>query len=111
HTHTHTLSETACPEQGRSEPEPNLATQGARLEGERTHPGRDASLSQGTLSKTRTLDPPEPRTRPNPLHNHVPLRGCKYSLFYKLDFFFYYSILYYISPMRFLRSHIHENTE
>uniref|UniRef100_A0A8C9RME0 Si:dkey-25g12.4 n=1 Tax=Scleropages formosus TaxID=113540 RepID=A0A8C9RME0_SCLFO len=37
-------------------------TQGVRPEGEGTHPGRDASPSQGTPSGTRTPDPPESRT-------------------------------------------------
>ncbi|KPP76397.1 hypothetical protein Z043_104261 [Scleropages formosus] len=37
---------------------------GMRLEG--THPGRNASPSQGTLSGTRTRDPPESRTRAKP---------------------------------------------
>uniref|UniRef100_A0A8C9SHT9 Zinc finger protein 280D n=1 Tax=Scleropages formosus TaxID=113540 RepID=A0A8C9SHT9_SCLFO len=61
-THTHTLSEAACPERGRSEPEPNLATQGTRPEGEGKHPGQDTSPSHGTPSKTRTPDPPESGT-------------------------------------------------
>uniref|UniRef100_A0A8C9W4I5 Aquaporin 10a n=1 Tax=Scleropages formosus TaxID=113540 RepID=A0A8C9W4I5_SCLFO len=65
----HTLAEAACPEWGHGEPEPNPATQGVRLEGEGTHPGRDASASQGTPSGTRTPGPPECRTWPNPLHN------------------------------------------
>uniref|UniRef100_A0A8D0CL37 Solute carrier family 41 member n=1 Tax=Scleropages formosus TaxID=113540 RepID=A0A8D0CL37_SCLFO len=59
HTHTHTLSVTASAERGRGEPESSPATQGARLEGEGTPPGRDASSSQGTPSRTRTPDPPE----------------------------------------------------
>uniref|UniRef100_A0A8C9S2F7 Patched domain containing 3/pseudo n=1 Tax=Scleropages formosus TaxID=113540 RepID=A0A8C9S2F7_SCLFO len=44
------------------------ATGGIRPEGEGTHPGRDASPPQGTPSGTRTTDPPESRTRSNPLH-------------------------------------------
>uniref|UniRef100_A0A8C9R2V5 Heat shock protein, alpha-crystallin-related, b6 n=1 Tax=Scleropages formosus TaxID=113540 RepID=A0A8C9R2V5_SCLFO len=55
---------------GRGEPEPNPATQGIRLEG--THPGQDASPSQGTPSGTRTPDPPESRTRSNPLRHCTP---------------------------------------
>ncbi|KPP72527.1 ATP-binding cassette sub-family B member 7, mitochondrial-like [Scleropages formosus] len=39
--HTCTLAEAACPKRGRSEPAPNLATQGVRLEWEETYPGRD----------------------------------------------------------------------
>uniref|UniRef100_A0A8C9VNH0 EMAP like 1 n=1 Tax=Scleropages formosus TaxID=113540 RepID=A0A8C9VNH0_SCLFO len=43
------------------------ATQGIRPEGEGTHPGWDVSPPQGTPSRTRTPDPPESRTRSNPL--------------------------------------------
>uniref|UniRef100_A0A8C9TG20 Solute carrier family 2 member 11b n=1 Tax=Scleropages formosus TaxID=113540 RepID=A0A8C9TG20_SCLFO len=38
------MATTACPKQGHGKPEPNLATQGARLEGEGTHLGQDTSL-------------------------------------------------------------------
>uniref|UniRef100_A0A8C9S1B4 alpha-1,2-Mannosidase n=1 Tax=Scleropages formosus TaxID=113540 RepID=A0A8C9S1B4_SCLFO len=50
---------------------PNPATQGARPEGEGTHPGRDASPLQGTPSGTRTPDPLESRTRSNPLFSRI----------------------------------------
>uniref|UniRef100_A0A8C9R022 non-specific serine/threonine protein kinase n=1 Tax=Scleropages formosus TaxID=113540 RepID=A0A8C9R022_SCLFO len=43
------------------------ATRGVRPEGEGTHPGQDASPSQGTPSETRTPDPLESRTWSNPL--------------------------------------------
>uniref|UniRef100_A0A8C9VEU7 AIG1-type G domain-containing protein n=1 Tax=Scleropages formosus TaxID=113540 RepID=A0A8C9VEU7_SCLFO len=46
--------------------EPNPATQGARPEGKGTHPGLDASQSQGTPSRTRTPYPPDSRHRSNP---------------------------------------------
>uniref|UniRef100_A0A8C9RJN5 Glutamate receptor n=1 Tax=Scleropages formosus TaxID=113540 RepID=A0A8C9RJN5_SCLFO len=49
------------------------ATQGVRPEGEGTHPGRDASLSQGTPSGTRTPDPPESRTAVQPTAPPHPL--------------------------------------
>uniref|UniRef100_A0A8D0CGW9 non-specific serine/threonine protein kinase n=1 Tax=Scleropages formosus TaxID=113540 RepID=A0A8D0CGW9_SCLFO len=83
HTHTHTLSETACPKQGCGELEPNPATQGTRLEGEGTHTGRDASPLQGTPSRTRTPDLPESGHRPNlpchcpPQHAHLAILLCQ----------------------------------
>uniref|UniRef100_A0A8C9WCR1 Multidrug and toxin extrusion protein n=1 Tax=Scleropages formosus TaxID=113540 RepID=A0A8C9WCR1_SCLFO len=40
--------------------------------GEGTHPGLDTSPLQGIPSGTQTLDPPESRTRPNPLRHHAP---------------------------------------
>uniref|UniRef100_A0A8C9TAV9 MFSD2 lysolipid transporter B, sphingolipid n=1 Tax=Scleropages formosus TaxID=113540 RepID=A0A8C9TAV9_SCLFO len=69
HTHTHTLTEATCPEWGRSKPEPNPATHDARVEG--THPGQDASPSQGAPNGTRSPDPPESRHRPNPLRHRA----------------------------------------
>uniref|UniRef100_A0A8C9WD99 Uncharacterized protein n=1 Tax=Scleropages formosus TaxID=113540 RepID=A0A8C9WD99_SCLFO len=45
----------------------SLAGEREKLEGEGTHPGRDASPSQGTPSGTGTPDPPESRTWSNPL--------------------------------------------
>uniref|UniRef100_A0A8C9T668 Receptor protein-tyrosine kinase n=1 Tax=Scleropages formosus TaxID=113540 RepID=A0A8C9T668_SCLFO len=67
------MAEAACPEWGHGELEPNPATQGVRMEGEGTHPGRDTSPSQGTPSRTQTPDPPESRTQPNPLRHQTPL--------------------------------------
>uniref|UniRef100_A0A8C9S0G6 Arrestin C-terminal-like domain-containing protein n=1 Tax=Scleropages formosus TaxID=113540 RepID=A0A8C9S0G6_SCLFO len=58
---------------GHGESELNLATQGARLKGEGTHPAGDASPSQGTASRTRTADPPQSRPRTNPLRRCTPL--------------------------------------
>uniref|UniRef100_A0A8C9V9X2 Ig-like domain-containing protein n=1 Tax=Scleropages formosus TaxID=113540 RepID=A0A8C9V9X2_SCLFO len=76
--HTHTPSETACPIRGCGEPEPNLATRGGRLKEERTHLGRDTGPSQGTPSGTRTPEPPESKTRSNPLRHRTPVRATSF---------------------------------
>uniref|UniRef100_A0A8C9W902 Leucine rich repeat containing 74B n=1 Tax=Scleropages formosus TaxID=113540 RepID=A0A8C9W902_SCLFO len=44
----------------------SLDFSGVRPEGEGTHPGRDASPSQGTPSGTQTPDPPDSRTAVQP---------------------------------------------
>uniref|UniRef100_A0A8C9RX01 B30.2/SPRY domain-containing protein n=1 Tax=Scleropages formosus TaxID=113540 RepID=A0A8C9RX01_SCLFO len=49
---THTSCETACPKKAGRETEPSPAAQGIMLKGEGTHPGQDASQSQGTPSGT-----------------------------------------------------------
>uniref|UniRef100_A0A8C9RMC4 Si:dkey-25g12.4 n=1 Tax=Scleropages formosus TaxID=113540 RepID=A0A8C9RMC4_SCLFO len=62
HTHTHTHFQNRLSHTGSRGTGAYPVTQGVRPEGEGTHPGRDASPSQGTPSGTRTPDPPESRT-------------------------------------------------
>uniref|UniRef100_A0A8C9SSX7 Methyl-CpG-binding domain protein 1-like n=2 Tax=Scleropages formosus TaxID=113540 RepID=A0A8C9SSX7_SCLFO len=74
-THTETHFQNRLSHTGSRGTGANPVTQGVRPEGEGTHPGRDASPSQGTPSRTRTPDLPESRTVVQPAAPPCPPEG------------------------------------